>query len=153
MQINSIFGEVISKYGMIPDPHELKVLLEIPPPKTKKKLQAFLGIIDYLNKFSPSTECVCESLRQLTSSKTEWTWNATYQKLSDKAKSIIKEDACMKFYEEIHPLYLETDSSEVGLGAAQLQTRNGICCPRDKVPDNSILRPIAFVCKILPKIQ
>ena len=38
--------------------------------KNKKELQGFLGIISYLSKFSPSTADNCESLRQLTSSKT-----------------------------------------------------------------------------------
>ena len=65
--------------------------------KTRKELQAFCGIIDYLSKFSPKTADVCESLRQLTSVKTERTWNVTYQKPFDKAKSIIAEDVCMKF--------------------------------------------------------
>ena len=62
----------------------------------KKELQAFLGIINYLGKFSPRTVEVCELLRKLTSAKVEWTWNATYQKMFKEAKAIIKEDACMK---------------------------------------------------------
>ena len=78
--------------------------------KKQKKPQEFLGIINYLGEFSPSTADICESLRQLTSSKTEWTWNATYQKVFDKAKSIITKDVCMKFYDETQPLYLETDT-------------------------------------------
>ena len=85
----------------------------MPPLKIKKELQAFLGIINYLSKFSSRTASVSESIRQQTSSKTEWEWNATYQKLFNKAKSIIKEDACMKFYDETQPLYLETDMSGV----------------------------------------
>ena len=36
----------------------------------------------------------------------------------DKAKSIIKEDACMIFYDETKPLYIETDVSGVGLTAS-----------------------------------
>ena len=87
-------------------------------PKTKKELQAFLGIINYLGKFCPSTADVCELLRQLTSNKMKWTWNATYQKLFDKTKSIMKEDVCMKFYDKTQPLYLETDASGVELKAA-----------------------------------
>ena len=98
MYICPIFGKIISRHGVKPDQKRLKVQTEMSPPKTKKELQAFLGIINYLSTFSPSTASICESLRQLTSSKTEWTWNATYQKLFDKAKSIIKEDACMKLY-------------------------------------------------------
>ena len=103
-----------------------------------------------MRKFAPSTASICESLRQLTSSKTECTWNATYQKLFDKAKSIksiIKEDACMKIYDETQSLYLETDVSAVRFGAALLQTRSGTSCPRDKAPNNSILRPITFASR------
>ena len=91
MYISPIFGEIISRHGVKPDLHKLKMLTEMPPPKTKKEFQSLLGIVNYLSKFSFSTVNVCESLRQLTWSKTERTWNATYQKLFDKTKSIIKE--------------------------------------------------------------
>ena len=110
------------------------------PPKTN--LQAFLKIVHYLIKFSPSSTDVYESLRQLTSGKTEWTWNATYKKLFDKAKSIITEDSCMKFYDETQPLYLETDASGIGLRTSLLHNRSGTSCQRNKAPDNSILRPL-----------
>ena len=75
--------------------------------KSKKDLQAFLGIINYLGKFSPRTADVCESLRKLTSAKAEWMRNATYQKKFEEAKAIIEEDACMKFYDETKQLYIE----------------------------------------------
>ena len=94
-----------------------------------------------------------ESLRKLTSVKSECTWNLTYQKLFNKAKSIIKEDACMKLYDETKPLYIETDASEVGLDAALLQTRSNTSFPRNKVPHNSILRPIAFASKSLTGME
>ena len=48
-------------------------------PIIKKELQAFLGIINYLSKFSPSTATVCKFLQKLTSSKAVWMWNASYQ--------------------------------------------------------------------------
>ena len=121
--------------------------------ENKKELQAFLWIINYSSKFSPSTASKCESLRQLTWSKTEWTWNETYQKLFDKAKSIIKEDVFMKFCIETQPLYLEVDTSEVMRGATLLQTRSGTSCPRDKTPDNNILRPIPFASKSLSSAE
>ena len=63
----------------------------------------------------------------------------------DKEKSIVKEDMCMKCYEEMKPLYMETDASRVGLGDALLLTREGTGCPRSDTPDNNILRVIAFV--------
>ena len=140
---------MISRHGVQSNQQKLKALTEMPPPKTKRELQAFLRIFNYLGKFSPSTADTCESLRKLTSTKTEWTWNATYQKMFNKAKSILKEDEYIKFYDEMKPLYIETDASGVGLRAALLQTRSYISCSRDEAPINSILRPIAFASKIL----
>ena len=55
----------------------------------------------------------------------------------------------MKFYDDTKPLYLETDASRVGLGAALLQTCEGTTCQKDTVPNNTILHPIAFVSKSL----
>ena len=138
---------------MKPDLRKLKALMGMPHPKMKKELQAFFGIINYLSKLSPSTASVCELLIQLMLRKAERTWNATFHKLFDKAKSIIKEDACMKFYDETQPLQLETDASGLRLGAALLQTRSGTSCPRDKAPKHSILGSITFVSKSLSSVE
>ena len=59
----------------------------------------------------------------------------------------------MKFYDETQPLYLVTDVSGVGLGAALLQTRDGTKCARDIAQDNNIFRPIVFASKRLTNIE
>ena len=88
-------------------------------------------------------------LRKLTSSKTTWTWNASYQQLFTKAKSLIKADICIKFCDDTKPLYLETDASGGGLGDALLQLHDDTTCQKGMVPDNTILHPIAFASKSL----
>ena len=119
----------------------------MPVPNNKKELQAFLKIINYLDKFSLGTADVCDPLSKLTLSKVTWTQNASYQSLFNKAKLLIKSDMCMQFCDDTRPLYLETDASGVGLGAALLQTWEGTTCMKDTVPDSIILHPIAFVSK------
>ena len=89
--------------------------MKMPPSKIKKELEAFISIVNFLGKLSPSTASVLEPLRKLTSSKTLLTWNALYHTLYEKAKALIKDDVCMKFYDETKPLYLETDASGIGL--------------------------------------
>ena len=97
------FGEIILWYGVKPYPQKLKALTEMPPPRNKKEIQAFLGITDYLGKFSPNTANMYEPLRKLTSSETLWTWNTSYQTLFNKVKSLLKDDVCMKFYDKTKP--------------------------------------------------
>ena len=108
-----------------------------------------LLIINYLGKFSPGTAEVCQPLQKLISRKMRWTWNASYQQLFAKAKSLIKADICMKFYDDTKTLYLETDASGVGLGAALLQLCDKTTCQKDMAPDNTILCPITFASKSL----
>ena len=76
--------------------------------------------------------------------KAEWTWNACNQGLLHKKKSVIKEDACMKFCGEMKPLYLETYTFGVGFRAGLQQTRDDMSCCRYEVPDKSMHRPISF---------
>ena len=49
--------------------------------------------------------------------------------------------------------HLDTDASGVGLRAGLLQMGSGRNFPRDKAPNNSILRPIAFVSKSLSSAE
>ena len=44
-----------------------------------------------------------------------------YQQLFEKAKSLIKADICMKFYDDTKPFYLETDASGVGFATVVQQ--------------------------------
>ena len=67
----------------------------------------------------------------------------------DKAKSIIKPEVCMKFYDKTKPHYLETDASGVILGAALPQICNNKACQKGMAPDNTILCPTAFASKCL----
>ena len=143
------FGEVIPRQGIQPNRQKAKALMEMPAPKNKKELQAFLGVINYLNKFSPGTSEECEPHRKLNSSKATWMWNISYHQLFNKAKSLIKAEMCIKFYDDTKPLYLKTDASGICLGAALLQLRDNMNCLKHTAPDNTILHPIAFASKSL----
>ena len=64
-------------------------------------------------------------------------------------KLIIIEGALMKFYDEMKPLYLETEASRVELRDGLLQTKEGTHYPRDETPDNNIPKLITFTSKSL----
>ena len=119
------FGEIISLQGVSPDTRKVQALTDMSPPKTKRELQSFLGIINYLSKFSPMTAEICEPLQKLTSVKADWTWNRMNQYLYNRTKKIIMNDTRL------------------------LQVRDGMSCGCDEVPDNEMLLPIALTSKSL----
>ena len=71
----SILSGIISGQDMRPDLRKLKALTDVLPLNSKKGLQAFLDIINYLSKFAPLTAAVCEALRLIISEErmdVEW---------------------------------------------------------------------------------
>ena len=106
-----LLGEITSQQGMSPDPRKVQVLTDMPPLRTKMELQLFLGIVNYLSKFSPMTTMVWQPLQKLTSVMEDQTCNRMYQDLYKRANKIVKKYACMKFYDAARPLYLEIDAS------------------------------------------
>ena len=143
MYIHPFFAEVILRKGVQPDPQKIKALTDMRAPYSKKELQAFLGIINYLGKFSLGTADICDPLHKLMLSKVTWILNTSYQSLFYKAKLLIKSDMCMKFYDDTKPLYLE----KMHLSAALLQTLEGATFQKDTVSEKTILCPIAFASK------
>ena len=101
-------GKVISRCGLSPDPAKVKALMDMLPSKMKREQHLFLGIVNYLSTFSPTVGEVCEPLQKLTSFKAEWTWKRAYQEIYKRAKTLIKEDTCMKYHNVRKPQYLET---------------------------------------------
>ena len=140
-----LFGEILSRHGVKLDPQKLNSLTKIPSPKTKKELQAFLGIINYLSKFPPSTVSICESLRHLTLSNIP---EAIQEgKINNKRR-------CMDKILWWDPTTIPRDRC-IWRWTWSFPTSNQKCtsCPRDKAPDNSKLRPITFVSKSLSSAE
>ena len=49
MHMHPLYGEIILWYGVSPDLMKVKALTNMPPPKSKKEMQSFLGILNYLS--------------------------------------------------------------------------------------------------------
>ena len=73
-----------------------------------------------------------------------------YQELYEKAKTIIKDDVCIKFYNKYEPLYLETDASGAKYGAGLLQEFE---VSTRQAHDNIALYPMAFTRKCITSAE
>ena len=60
------FSETYMTQGCKPSDTKAKAITEMPKPKTLKDLQTFLGMVQYLSKFSSRIAETAEPLRDLT---------------------------------------------------------------------------------------
>ena len=96
---------------------------------------------------------VRKPVQRLTSVKVEWMWNRAYQEIYERAKSLVKEDTSMKYYDVRKPLYLENDASGGGIGGALLQVRDNLNCRYNEAPDSTMLWPTVLASKSLSSME
>ena len=144
MKDNVVYlGHVISQDGVLPCEDKVKAIKDFPISKTLKQLQSFLGITGYYRKFirdyakiaSPLFKCCKKntSFRKLFDKRCENAFN--------KLKEMITSDDFLCFPNFKALFKLETDASDVGIGAVLSQKRDGEW------------RPIAYWSRHLSKAE
>ena len=107
--------------GIKPDPQKIQGLRDFPAPKCKADIQSFLGMINYLRKFSIDIAELTTPLRDLLKHD-EWKWNEEHtQCFKNVIDAIAAPDKRLQFYDPQCPLYLQVDASSHRLGEALMQ--------------------------------
>ena len=118
----SFYGVTLSSEGVKPDTRKIEAIKNLPEPKTEAFLQSFLGIVNYLSRFSPNIAKMMTNLRSLLKKGTEFIWHPQH---SADFKAIVQElgsPKLLKFYDGNKKLYLEVDASQKAIGMALLQS-------------------------------
>ncbi|KAL8612943.1 hypothetical protein ACOMHN_001026 [Nucella lapillus] len=101
------------------------------PPKTKKELRAFLGLVGYYRRFVPHFSDIALPLTQKTRGKQpqKILWSDECQEAFDKLKQALVSHPVLILPDHGQQFVLRTDASGQGLGAVLLQEREGILQP------------------------
>ncbi|KAL8562823.1 hypothetical protein ACOMHN_004515 [Nucella lapillus] len=101
------------------------------PPKTKKELRAFLGLVGYYRRFVPHFSDIALPLTQKTRGKQpqKIVWSDESQEAFDKLKQALVSHPVLILPDHGQQFVLRTDASGQGLGAVLLQEREGILQP------------------------
>lgn len=67
-------GQLVDETGVKPDPEKVQAICQMSAPKTVTEVRRFLGMINQLSKFSPHLANLTKPLRDLLSSKNQWSW-------------------------------------------------------------------------------
>ena len=68
------FWETYTVDGQKPAQSKVKAIQEMPPPQCKKQVQSFIGMINYLSKFSAQLSELAKPIRELSKEKVPFNW-------------------------------------------------------------------------------
>ena len=100
---------------------KVKAITEMPKSTILKDLQTFLGMVQYLRKFSPRIAEIAEPLRDLTKKHAQYTWGPKHNQAVCNIKREIVQASILKYYHLKKETVLQTDASIKGFGTCLLQ--------------------------------
>ena len=114
-------GHLLSSNGITPHPDRVQAIKDMTPPQDVKPVQRFLGMCNYLSRFTPNLAEIVKLLTELTHVNVVWSWSSQHNKTFKTAKSLIVNATTLKFFDVNKPSVLQVDASDTGLGGALLQ--------------------------------
>ena len=134
---NGFFGETYTTSSHKPDKNKVTAITKMSAPTNKKHMQSFIGMINYLSKFSARLSDIVESIRELAKGKVPFNWGPEHQSTFTHMKQEIVGAPILACYNPEKLTVLETDASIKGLGTCLLQEE----------------KPVYFASKALAEAQ
>ena len=134
-------GHIVSAAEINPMPEKIHALKNWPTPHCLKDIRAFLGLASYYRKFVKGFATIAEPLTALTKKLVRFTWTPQTQEAFELLKQALMNATSLAFPVPYLQCILDTDASEVAIGAVVSQKVDSEGCP------------IAFFSKVMNPAQ
>ena len=118
------FHETYTASGHKPTRSKVSAITPMPSPTNKKQVQSFIGMINYLSKFSLRLSELAELIRELAKDKVPFNLGPEHQAAFTKMKEEISSAPMLAYYNPKKQTVLQTDANLKCLGACLLQKKS-----------------------------
>ena len=84
-----VFGETYTTSGCKPAQSKVSAITEMKAPKCEKQVQSFIGMVNYLSKFSVRLSELVNPIRELSKDKVPFNWDPEHQEAFKQMKTEI----------------------------------------------------------------
>ena len=117
-------GHIVSSAGVYTDPKKIKAVSELDPPKTVEQVRTFLGLAGYYRRFIPNFASLSAPLVSLTKKNSRFHWGTQEQNASQLLQQLLCSAPVLAYPQFDKHFILQTDASDLGLGAVLTQKDN-----------------------------
>ena len=107
--------------GHKPAQTNVSTITTIPEPSCKKEVHSFIGMINYLSKFSARLSKLSKPIRELSKERAPFNWASKHREAFNAIKEEIVKAPILAYYDPHKEMVLQTDASTKGLGACLMQ--------------------------------
>ena len=116
-------GYWVTRKGVAPLPSKVEAIQQMAPPKNRRELRAFIGLVNYYRDMWRKRSHVLAPLTSLTSKSVPWKWTEVEQNAFLETKKVISKEAILAFPNFNEEFIIYTDASKYQLGG--VITQNG----------------------------
>ena len=114
-------GYQLKRDGLQPQPKKVEAILRISPPKNKRQLRHFLGMVNYYRDMWRHRSHILAPLTSLVSTTVPFKWTEEHQKAFDEMKRVMSKETLLSFPDFNKEFHVYTDASKTQLGAVIMQ--------------------------------
>ena len=123
----SFYGHCWSKHGISPDLKKIQALKYMEFPPDKETMKSFLGMVNYLNRYSALSAHLAASLSTLTHQATDYNPGKVNHENFNQLKMEISNMKAFPYFDVNAETTLQMDASKKGLRACLIQKGKVVC--------------------------